>query len=159
MTPRYKSREIKEHGASPNNKINYEVDEDLQINLQLYNHINIYKFVHKQRNYDFNLYYLAMVLINSLVYIQGYLCFGQYRQLEPNSLLYTCSCTVGKKKVLFSMAIGNEKLMHECFLKHWRMGTARITDKEIEERKKRSVRMKISKAGVKRKKYRPPITT
>ena len=59
------------------------------------------------------------------------------------------------------MAIGNEKLMQECFLKHWLMGTARITDKEIEEeRKKRSVSMEISKAGMKgKKKYRPPITT
>ena len=37
----------------------------------------------------------------------------------------SCSCTVGKKQVPFSMAIRNE-LMHECFLKHLRMGTARM---------------------------------
>ena len=36
--------------------------------------------------------------------------------------LCTCSCTVGKKEVSFSMTIGNEELMHECF----RMGTARM---------------------------------
>ena len=29
-------------------------------------------------------------------------------------------------QVSFSMAIGNEELMHECFPKHWRMGTARM---------------------------------
>ena len=31
-----------------------------------------------------------------------------------------------KKKVPFSMFIGNGKLMHECFPKHSRMGTARM---------------------------------
>ena len=30
------------------------------------------------------------------------------------------------RKVLFSMAIGNVEIMHECFLKHFRMGTARM---------------------------------
>ena len=30
-----------------------------------------------------------------------------------------------KRKVPFSMAMGNGKLMHECFPKHPRMGTAR----------------------------------
>ena len=29
-----------------------------------------------------------------------------------------------KKEVSFSMTIGNEELMHECFPKHLRMGTA-----------------------------------
>ena len=38
----------------------------------------------------------------------------------------TCSCTVGKNQVSFSMTIGNEELMHECFPKHLRMGTARM---------------------------------
>ena len=38
----------------------------------------------------------------------------------------TCSCTVGKKQVPFRMAIGNVELMHECFPKHSRMGTARM---------------------------------
>ena len=31
-----------------------------------------------------------------------------------------------KKEVPFSMAIGNEQLMHKCFLKHSRMGTAKM---------------------------------
>ena len=30
-------------------------------------------------------------------------------------LLCTCSCTVGIKKVPFSMAIGNGELMYKCF--------------------------------------------
>ena len=34
--------------------------------------------------------------------------------------------TEQKKKVSFSMAIGNGELMHECFPKHLRMGTARM---------------------------------
>ena len=37
----------------------------------------------------------------------------------------TCSCTVRKKQVPFSMAIGNE-LVQECFPKHSQMGTARM---------------------------------
>ena len=38
-----------------------------------------------------------------------------------------CTCTVGKTKIPlnFSVAIGNGKLMHVCFPKHSRMGTAR----------------------------------
>ena len=38
----------------------------------------------------------------------------------------TCSCTVVKKQVPFSMAIGNAELMNECFPKHSRMGTAGV---------------------------------
>ena len=38
----------------------------------------------------------------------------------------TCSYIIGKKEVTFSMAIGNEELMEECFPKHWRMGTVRM---------------------------------
>ena len=34
--------------------------------------------------------------------------------------------TERKKKVPFSMAIGNGELMHECFFKHLRMRTARM---------------------------------
>ena len=37
----------------------------------------------------------------------------------------TFSCTGGREQVPFSMAIGNGELMHECFPKHSRMGTAR----------------------------------
>ena len=39
-------------------------------------------------------------------------------------LMGKCSWAVGKKKVSFSMAIGNLEPMHECFPKHSRMGTA-----------------------------------
>ena len=46
----------------------------------------------------------------------------------------TCSSTVGKKQVSFSMTIGNEELMQECFPEHLRMGTARMKqDREREE--------------------------
>ena len=38
----------------------------------------------------------------------------------------TCICTAGKNQVSFSMTIGNEELMQECFPKHLRMGTARM---------------------------------
>ena len=59
----------------------------------------------------------------------------------------------GKKQVPFSMAIGNEELMHECFPKHLCMGTTRMTsDKEtVEECKKSDVSMERSKAGTKEK--------
>ena len=30
----------------------------------------------------------------------------------------TCSCTVGKRQVPFSMTIENDELMHECFPKN-----------------------------------------
>ena len=40
------------------------------------------------------------------------------------------------------MTIGNEELLHECFPKHLRMGTARIKyDRKKEEDKKRGVSM------------------
>ena len=32
--------------------------------------------------------------------------------------LCSCSCTVGKKQVPFSMAIGNGELVHECLPTH-----------------------------------------
>ena len=50
------------------------------------------------------------------------------------------------------MDIGNGELMHECFPKHLRMGTARMKkDKETdEEGKKRGVSMEKSKAGTKK---------
>ena len=63
----------------------------------------------------------------------------------------TCSCTVGKKQVSFSMTIGNEELMQKCFPKHLRMGTARMkNDREREEDKKRCVSMERSKVGTKK---------
>ena len=59
------------------------------------------------------------------------------------------------------MAIGNGELMHECFPKHSRMGTARMKlDKETGEGgKKRGVSMEKSKAGTKKKMSRRPITS
>ena len=59
------------------------------------------------------------------------------------------------------MAIGNGELMHECFPKHSRMGTARMKKDKVtdEEGKKRGVSMERSTAGTKKKKTRRPITT
>ena len=58
-----------------------------------------------------------------------------------------------KNKVPFSMAIGNWELIHECFPKHSRMGTARMKyDKETDkDDKKRGVSVERSKAGKKKK--------
>ena len=42
------------------------------------------------------------------------------------SLQLFIAFTERKKKVPFSMAIGNGELMHECFPKHSLMGTARM---------------------------------
>ena len=68
-------------------------------------------------------------------------------------ILCTCSCTVGKTQVPFSMVIGNGELMHECFPKHLRMGTARMKyDKETDEDgKTRGVSMERSRAGTKKR--------
>ena len=59
------------------------------------------------------------------------------------------------------MAIGNGELMHECFPKHLRMGTARMKqDNETDEGgKKRGVSMEKCKAGTKKKESRRPITS
>ena len=59
------------------------------------------------------------------------------------------------------MAIGNGELMHECFPKHSRMGTAIMKyDKETnEEGKKRGVSVERSKASTKEKKPRRPFTS
>ena len=62
----------------------------------------------------------------------------------------TCSCTVGKKQVPFSMAIGNVELIHECLPKHLCMGTVTMKyDKETQEGKNRGVSMERSKVGTK----------
>ena len=76
--------------------------------------------------------------------------------------LRTCSYTVGKMQVPFSMAVGNGELMHDCFPKHSCMGTAKLKyDKETDEEcKKRGVRPERSKESTKKiKKSRRPITT
>ena len=64
--------------------------------------------------------------------------------------MFIFSCTKERKEeVPFSMAIRNGELMHECFPKHARMGTARMkSDKETrEEGNKKGVSMEGSKAG------------
>ena len=54
--------------------------------------------------------------------------------------MYSFSCTKERKiEVPFSMAIGNGELIHECFLEHLRMGTARMkegneTDEDVKKR-------------------------
>ena len=49
------------------------------------------------------------------------------------------------------MTIGKEELMHECFPKHLRMGTARMKKyRERETDKKRCVSMERRKAGTKK---------
>ena len=48
------------------------------------------------------------------------------------------------------MATENDELMHECFPKHLRMGTARMKETD-EEGKKMGVNTKRSKAGTKEK--------
>ena len=42
--------------------------------------------------------------------------------------MFIFSCTKQSNEVPFSMAIGNGELMHECFTKHSRMGTARLKE-------------------------------
>ena len=51
------------------------------------------------------------------------------------------------------MAIENGELMHECFHKHSRTGTARMKkyDETDEDGKKRGLSMERSKAGTKKK--------
>ena len=50
------------------------------------------------------------------------------------------------------MAIENGELVHACFTKHSRMGTARMKlDKETEDGKKRGVSKERSKGGMKKK--------
>ena len=67
--------------------------------------------------------------------------------------MFSVSCTKERKnEVPFSMAIGNGELMHECFPKHSRMGTARMKEDNgtDEDDKKRGVIMEKSKAGIKK---------
>ena len=66
--------------------------------------------------------------------------------------MFIFSCTKERnEEVPFSMAIGNEELMHECFPKHSRMGTARLkSDNGTDEYgQKRGASMEKSKAGTK----------
>ena len=62
----------------------------------------------------------------SLVYRRRFTSAQLFLVFRSEYTMCTCSCTVGKKEVPFSMTIGNEELMDECFPKHLRMGTARM---------------------------------
>ena len=64
-----------------------------------------------------------------------------------------------KKKTPFTVDIGHWELVHECFPKHSRMGTAGMKlDKETEEEEgKRGVGM--VRSGNERKKSRPSLTS
>ena len=57
------------------------------------------------------------------------------------------------------MAIGNEELMHECFLKHSGMGRARMKKDKVTEVKKRELSVERCKADtkVKKKTRRPKL--
>ena len=61
------------------------------------------------------------------------------------------SLSARREQVPFSMAIGNGKLMHECFPKHPRMGTARwkLDNETEEEGKKRRINVERSTADTK----------
>ena len=68
--------------------------------------------------------------------------------------MFIFSCTKERnEEVPFSMAIGNEELMQECFPKHSRMGTARMKlDNETDEDgQKRGVSMEktVQRAQIK----------
>ena len=73
--------------------------------------------------------------------------------------MFSLSCTKERKKeVPFSMAVGNSELIHECFSKHSRIGTARMKkDNETDEDGKKGVWKKYR--GHERKKSRQPIST
>ena len=64
-----------------------------------------------------------------------------------------------KKKVPFSIAIGNGELMHECFPKHSRREQQEENNKETDEdSEKRGVSVERRKASKKKKKSRRNIT-
>ena len=62
------------------------------------------------------------------------------------------SISARREQVKFSMAIGNEELMHECFPKHPRIGTARqkLDDETYEKGQKRRINVGGSTADTKK---------
>ena len=76
-----------------------------------------------------------------------------FQFFAPNTHCALVVALSEKKQVPFRMAIGNGELLHECFPKHSRMGSASILeDKETdEEGKKKGVSIERSKAGTKKK--------
>ena len=74
----------------------------------------------------------------------------------------TCSWTVGKKKVPFTIAKENVELVQECLPKHLSMGTARMKqDKATEDSMRREARLwtEAKRTQKKIKKFRRLITT
>ena len=68
---------------------------------------NVLKF-HENRASSFWAICLSLVQRNRFTRAQLFLVFcSEYT-------MCTCSCTVGKKELSFSMPIGNEELMHTC---------------------------------------------
>ena len=69
-----------------------------------------------------------LLLFTSYFYFKGIglLVHKYFYFFCSENKLCTCSCTDRKKQVPFSMAIGNEELVHKCFPKHSLMGTARM---------------------------------
>ena len=61
------------------------------------------------------------------------------------------SISARREQVAFRMAIGNGELMHECFPKHQRMGTAsqKLDNETEEESKKRRINVERSTADTK----------
>ena len=78
----------------------------------------------------------VLVLLFLLLFLFGYskhslqrvqqVCHQQAHMAQRRHLPTALTQTRQNKKVPFSMAIGNGELVHECFPKHMRMGTARM---------------------------------
>ena len=65
----------------------------------------------------FSLLFNANGNLNGLVYFKRH-SVQLFLVFRSEYTVCTCSCTVGKKQVLFSVATGNWELMQECFPKH-----------------------------------------
>ena len=59
-----------------------------------------------------------------------------------------------RKNLSVNMAIGNGKLMHECFPKHMSMGTARMKEDGDRSRKAEKNNYGKKKSGIEIKKFR-----
>ena len=60
-----------------------------------------------------------------------------------------------REQVPFSMAIENGELMHECFPKHLRMGTARLKYDNATEEESKKMRMNVERSTADTKKRSP----
>ena len=95
----------------------------------------------------------SKVVISLVYFIHGTSASALASTAISHRILF-CARVVAlsEKQVPFSLAIGNE-LMHQCFPKHSRMGTARMKyDKETDgDGQNRGVSMERSKAGTKKR--------